>query len=163
MELQRYVDDVARQLAAAAEAGGDEARQLAERLAGSLAATVRLNLLEALTEAAAEITRELAPGSVEVKLRGRDPEFGVNVVPHGATTEPEPEPAPASYGEDAAMTRINLRLPDQLKAKVEAAAEREGVSTNAWLVRAAAAAVERRESRPGRVARGGQNYRGWVR
>ena len=160
MKLQRYVEDVARQLTVAAETGGDEARQLAERLAASLESVVRLTLLEALGEAAAEITREMAPGSVDLKLRGRDPEFSVNVAQHGATSEPEPEPA--SYGDDAAMTRINLRLPDQLKAKVEAAAEREGVSTNAWLVRVAAAAVERREAGPGRVARGGQNYRGWV-
>lgn len=160
MELQRYVDDVTRQLAIAAEAGGDEARQLAERLAASLDSIVRLTLLEALTEASAEITRELAPGSVDVRLRGRDPEFNVNVAQTGATEEP---PEPQSYSDDAAMTRINLRLPDQLKTKIDAAAEREGVSTNAWLVRAAATAVERRETRPGRVPRGGQNYRGWVR
>lgn len=160
MELQRYVEEVVRQLAVAAEAGGEEARQLAERLAASLDSVVRLTLLEALGEAAAEITRDLAPGSVDVRLRGREPEFVVTVAQHGATEEPS---EPASYGDDAAMTRINLRLPDQLKAKIEAAAEREGVSTNAWLVRAASAAVERRETGPGRVARGGQNYRGWVR
>ena len=162
MELQRYVDDVARQLAIAAETGGEEARQLAERLAASLDSIVRLTLLEALGEAAAEITRDLAPGSVDVRLRGREPEFSVNVAQRDANEEPT-EPVPASYGDDATMTRINLRLPDQLKTKVEAAAEREGVSTNAWLVRAASAAVERREAGPGRVARGGQNYRGWVR
>jgi hypothetical protein len=160
MELQRYVDEVTRQLATTAEAGGDEARDLAQRLAMSLDSIVRLTLLEALGEAAAEITRDLAPGSVDLRLRGREPEFVVNVAQHGATEEP---PEPSTYGDDAAMTRINLRLPDQLKTRIEAAAEREGVSINAWLVRAAAAAVERRESGPGRVSRGGQNYRGWVR
>ena len=159
MELQRYVDDVGRQLAAAAEVGGEEARQWAERLASSLDSVVRLTLLEALDEAAAEITRDLAPGSVDVRLRGREPEFVVTVVQSGAIEEPT---EPSAY-DDASMTRINLRLPDQLKAKIEAVAEREGVSTNAWLVRAAAAAVERRQTGPGRVARGGQNYRGWVR
>src|SRR4051794_17707485 len=115
MELQRYVDDVARQLAIAAETGGEEARQLAERLAASLDSIVRLTLLEALGEAAAEITRDLAPGSVDLNLRGRDPEFRVNVAQHGATEEP---PEPQTYGDDAAMTRINLRLPDPLKAKI---------------------------------------------
>ena len=157
MELQRYVDEVGRQLALAAETGGDQTRELAARLAAALESVTRLTLLEALGEAAAEITRELAPGSVEVRLRGREPEFVVNVAQDDATQEP-PE-----YGNDAAMTRINLRLPDQLKGRIEAAAEREGVSINAWLVRAAAAAVERREPRPGRASRGGQNYRGWVR
>src|SRR4051812_48928970 len=160
MELQRHVDEVARQLTTAAEAGGEQARELAQRLAASLDSIVRLTLLEALGEAAAEITRELAPGSVDLRLRGREPEFVVSVAQHDATEEP---PEPASYGEDAAMTRINLRLPDPLKGRIEAAAEREGVSINAWLVRAAAAAVERRDARPGRVSRGGQNYRGWVR
>jgi predicted HicB family RNase H-like nuclease len=160
MELQRYVEEVGRQLAVAAEAGGEEARQLAERLAGSLDSIVRLTLLEALGEAAAEITRDLVPGSVDVRLRGREPEFVVNVAQHGATDEPS---EPASYGDDAAMTRINLRLPDQLKAKIEAAAEREGVSTNACLGRGASAAVERREPGAGRVSGGGQNVRGWVR
>ena len=157
MELQRYVDEVSRQLAVAAETGGEQARELAARLAAALESVTRLTLLEALGEAAAEITRELAPGSVEVRLRGREPEFVVNVAQDDATHEP------IDYRDDAAMTRINLRLPDQLKGRIEAAAEREGVSINAWLVRAAAAAVERREPRPGRASRGGQNYRGWVR
>src|SRR3954466_14794389 len=133
MDLQRYVEEVRRQLAVTAEAGGDEARAGAERLAPALASVLRLTLLEALGEAAAEITRDLAPGSVDVRLRGREPEFVVTVAQHGATEVPA---EPASY-DDAAMTRINLRLPDQLKTKIEAAAEREGVSTNAWLVRAA--------------------------
>ena len=43
----------------------------------------------------------------------------------------------------AATARINLRLPEQLKARVEEAAGRERLSVNAWLVRAAAAALAR--------------------
>ena len=160
MQLQRYVDDVGRQLAIAAETGGEEARQLAERLAASLDSIVRLTLLEALGEAAAEITRELAPGSVDLRLRGREPEFVVNVAQSDAISEP---PEPAAYTDEGTMTRINLRLSEDLKARIEGAADREGVSINAWLVRAAAAAVDRREARPGRAPRGGQNYRGWVR
>src|SRR5689334_6952459 len=149
MDLQRYVDEVTRQLAVAAETGGAETQRLAERLAAALDSIVRLALLEALGDAAAEITRELAPGSVDVRLRGREPEFVVSVAHGDATREPE------TYSEDATMTRINLRLPERLKAQVEHAAEREGVSINSFLVRAAAAAVERRGPAPGRVARGG--------
>src|SRR4051794_40185508 len=159
MQLGRYVDDVGRQLAVAADAGGEEARALAERLAASLESVVRLTLLEALGEAAAEITRELAPGSVDVRLRGREPEFVVNVAPNGANEEPG---EPTVYTDEGTMTRINLRLSEDLKARIEGAADREGVSINAWLVRSAAAAIDRREARPGRVARGAQNYRGWV-
>src|SRR4051812_24531274 len=104
MELQRYVDEVTRQLAVAADSGGEAARELAIRLAAALESVVRLALLEALGDAAAEITRELAPGSVDVRLRGREPEFVVDLAHSDATSEPE------TYGEDAAITRINLRL-----------------------------------------------------
>ena len=88
MDLQRYVEEVRRQLAVAAEAGGEDARALAERLAPALDSVLRLTLLEALGEAAAEITRDLAPGSVDVRLRGREPEFVVTVAPADATLEP---------------------------------------------------------------------------
>src|SRR5262245_48964502 len=77
MDLTSYVDRLRRELAVAAEAGGEEARDLAERLTGPLDAATRLVLMEALSAAAAEITRDLAPGSVEVRLRGRDPDFVV--------------------------------------------------------------------------------------
>src|SRR3954470_4594577 len=128
MDLTQHVEEVQRQLAVAAEAGGDEARALAGRLTPVLDSVLRLTLLEALGDAAAEITRELAPGSVDLRLRGREPEFVVSVAQHDATGEP------TTYAEDAAMTRINLRLPEQLKTQIEAAAEREGVSINSWLV-----------------------------
>src|SRR5690348_15397698 len=114
MELQRYVDDVTRQLAVAADAGGEETRQLAERLAASLDSIVRLTLLEALGEAAAEITRELAPGSVDVRLRGREPEFVVSVAQSDAAAEPTDQP----YTDEGTMTRINLRLSEELKGRI---------------------------------------------
>ena len=158
MDLTQHVDEVQRQLAVAAEAGGDEARALAERLTPALDSVLRLTLLEVLGAAAAEITRELAPGSVDLRLRGREPEFVVSQPP----AEVAEEPAPEAPGEEGPMTRINLRLPDQLKSRIEQAAEREGLSINAWLVRAAASAVER--SGPRRPQpRGGQQFRGWVR
>ena len=162
MDLDQHVEEVRRQLAIAADAGGDDARALAERLAATLDSVVRLTLLEALSTAAAEITRELAPGSVEVRLHGREPEFVVTAPPADAPAEEALRHAP---GEDAAMSRINLRLPDQLKSRIEQAAEREGLSINAWLVRAAAAGLERRagQAAPSRSRLGGQRYRGWAR
>ncbi len=147
MDLSRYVDDLQRQLATAAAAGGDEAREVAARLAAPLESAVRLILLEALSEAAGEITAELAPGSVEVRLRGRDPEL--IVVPPAAApapTSPSAEPAPlvpaaVPEGDDGATTRTTLRIPDSLKTQVETAAARDGVSVNTWLVRAVSAAL----------------------
>ena len=64
------------------------------------------------------------------------------------------------------MTRINLRMPDHLKARVEQAAGSEGLSVNSWLVRAAANALERRDPAPSGerwAGRGAQRYAGWVR
>ena len=170
MELGPYVDTLRQELGTAAAAGGDEARALAERLTAPLESAARLTLLDALSAAAAEITRELAPGSVDVLLRNREPVFVVTAPP---VDEPAEEPTPADVppppvdGEDAATARINFRLPDSLKSRIEDAAGRAGLSVNAWLVRATAAALEsnlRAESTDrGRAARGSERYSGWVR
>jgi hypothetical protein len=167
MNLDSHVAQLHEQLALAAEAGGDEARALAQRLTAPLDSAVRLMLLDALSAAAAEITRELAPGSVELRLRGGEPEFAVIAGEPAEPSEPAGElpPAPAADAEGS-VSRINLRLPDRLKAQVEAAADREGLSTNAWLVRAVSAAVERGDAgarRERRTPLGGQSFSGWSR
>jgi hypothetical protein len=164
MDLTPYVDTLRQELATAAAAGGDEAIALAERLTAPLESAVRLALLDALSAATAEITRDLAPGSVDLRLRGREPSFVVTVPTEPATEEPAPayEPPPT---DDSGTARINLRLPEQLKSRVEEAAGRAGVSINAWLVRAAARAVEAEAGGrvPPRAPRGSQRYTGWVR
>src|SRR3954469_1775362 len=92
MDLEPYVEALQVELVSAAEAGGDEARALAARLMSPLDAAIRLTLQDALVSAAEEITRELAPGSVELRLRGRDPEFVVTAPPETAADDtPEPE------------------------------------------------------------------------
>ncbi|MFG3055050.1 hypothetical protein ACGFZP_29435 [Kitasatospora sp. NPDC048239] len=177
MDLTPYVDNLRHELAVAAGAGGDEARALAERLTSPLESAVRLTLLNALSAAMGEVTRELAPGSVDVRLRGLDPEFVVTPPPLSEPFEEEREPmassmapsvAPPLSGEadDSGTARINFRLPAHLKTRVEDAAGQEGLSVNAWLVRAVATALEPGEpTRPGgRARRGtGQGYTGWVR
>jgi hypothetical protein len=161
MDLTPFVDELRRELAVAAEAAGDDAVALAERLTAPLESAIRLTLLDALSAAADEITRDLAPGSVEVRLRRRDAEFAVSLPP---TTEPEPQqaPPPAPEADDGAVSRINLRLPEQLKQRVEEAASRDGLSTNAWLVRAANAALGPDKSRTQRRSVYGEKYTGWV-
>ncbi len=180
MDLTRYVDDLQHRLATAADAGGDEARELARRLTQPLDAAVRLVLLDALSAAAGEISAELAPGSVDVRLRGGDPEFVVDVpAPRAepaapAATSPAAPPAaplpaapvPAGDAEEGATTRTTLRLPDHLKAQVEVAAARDGLSVNSWLVRAVAAALEpvdRPALQTRHEPRGGTRVTGWVR
>ena len=173
MDLTRYVDDLQHQLATAAAAGGDEARELAGRLTAPLDAAARLVLLEALSNAAGEISAELAPGSVDIRLRGGSPEFVVTAprVP-AETLAPAPvadeaPAAPAPEVEGGATTRTTLRMPDHLKSQVEVAAARDGLSVNTWLVRAVAAALEQSTGRPAAQARpqqrGSGRVTGWVR
>jgi hypothetical protein len=169
MDLGPYVENIHRQLAVAAEAGGDDARALAERLVAPLDAAIRLTLQDVLAAAAEQITCELAPGSVELRLRGRDPEFVVTPPPVDLPAdEPAEATAPPLFpeGDEGAVARINLRLPDQLKTRVEQAAAGEGLSVNSWLVRAAAAALDRADParrRDRRPTQGNQRYTGWVR
>jgi hypothetical protein len=168
MDLAQYVDALRRDLGVAAEAGGEDARALAERLTAPLEPAVRLMLLDALSAAADEITRELAPGSVELRLRAGEPDFVVTVPVADA---PAPDAAPAAPAhppqeDEGATARINLRLPEQLKAGVERAASRERLSVNAWMVRVAAAAIAREDPDrrpPQRGGRIGDAYTGWVR
>jgi hypothetical protein len=171
MNLTPYIDELRQHLARAAEAGGPESAAIAERLAGALEAATRLVLLDALSTAAGEITRELAPGSVDLRLRGREPEFVVSAAPQRqAATEPDaraatapPAAAPAA-DEEGGTTRTTLRLPDHLKTRMEEAAAREGLSVNTWLVRAVAAALEPRPpAEAKRSSGGGESLTGWVR
>ena len=169
MNLNPYVEDVRRHLLLAAEAGGEEARAVAERLVAPLEAALLLNLQHALSAAAEEITMELAPGSVRMCLRGRDPEFVVAPPPGEPVAESGPDPAVASIpieDDDGALWRVNVRMPDRLKPSIERAARQEGLSVNAWLVRAAAAAAGRSESERGherRAPQASQRHTGWVR
>ena len=159
MDLTTYVETLRRELAVAAGAGGEEARALAERLTAPLEPAVRLMLLDALSTAADEITRELAPGSVELRLRSGEPDF---VVTPAAADEPVAAP-PAADGDESATARINLRLPEHLKAGIEQAASRERMSVNSWLVRAVAVALAGDGAGRPQGGRIGQAYKGWVR
>ncbi|WP_415948403.1 hypothetical protein [Streptomyces sp. KLOTTS4A1] len=176
MDLTPYVDTLRQELAVAAEAAGPEARDLAERLSAPLESATRLTLLHALSAAMDEVTRELAPGSVDVRLRGLDPEFVVASppaaepavqLPEPPLAPPPPTPVAAPEADDGSMARINFRLPAHLKARVEEAAARDGLSVNAWLVRAASAAItpasrqEHPTSQP-RSRGAGQGFTGWV-
>jgi hypothetical protein len=163
MDLTPYVAELREQLATAAEPGGPQAVAAAERLGAALESSYRLALLDALALATAEITRELAPGSVEVRLRGREVELVVVPPVHPTPAYDEPAPLPV---DDSAMTRINLRLGQDLKDRVEDAARGAGLSVNAWLVRAATSALAGGPSpsaTPRRRGPGGDHLSGWVR
>jgi predicted HicB family RNase H-like nuclease len=136
MDLTPYLDMLRGDLAAAAKPGGPATVEAADLLSHALEPSARLALLEALSDAAAEITTRLRDASVEVRLRGREADLVVN---HMAVAPPEPGPEPQPDGAD--LARLTLRMPEALKAHVEQAAAAAGVSVNAWLVRAVTAAV----------------------
>ena len=164
MELGQYVNDLQRQLAQAAENGSDDTRAAAERLAAGLDAATRLVLLDVLSAAAGEITRDLAPGSVDVRLRGREVEFVVNQASTDNDTDgDERQSAPVDL-DDVSTSRTTLRLPDALKARVDEAAAADGLSVNTWLVRAVAAALQPKQRRSAqRTLRTGDSFTGWAR
>ena len=153
MDITPYVESLRQDLAAAAEAGGPEAKAAAERLALALDPAVRLALMDALSQAAAEITSELAAGSVDVRLKGREPQFVVDVptMPLQAPTAPTaptapnaPAPPEDEEDEDGNVARITLRIPESVKFKAEELAAKSGHSLNSWLVNVVRAATGER-------------------
>jgi hypothetical protein len=182
MDITPYVESLRHDLAAAAEAGGPEAREAAERLALALDPAVRLALMDALSQAAAEITGELPAGSVEVRLRGREPQLVVDVPTAPMPVAPPEPPAPPSPEdedeEDGAVARITLRIPESVKYKAEELASKGGHSLNSWIVNVVRAAtrerainvdidlsslpfVDRQSFAPG-PKRGSKRMTGWV-
>ena len=157
MELTPYLEGLQRDLASAAAVGGPDVQRAADLLGTAIEASGRLFLLEALSDAAAEITSKLGSSTVEVRLRGREAQFVVSEVaaPAAATATPT-----APEGD---ITRITLRLPEGLKDAVEAAAAALSVSVNAWLVRAITSAVAGIPTEPGgRQHRSGRRYTGYA-
>jgi len=154
MDITPYVESLRQDLAAAAEAGGPEAKAAAERLALALDPAVRLALMDALSQAAAEITSELAAGSVDVRLKGREPQFVVDVptMPLQAADQPTAPTAPHAptppeaeeEDEDGNVARITLRIPESVKFKAEELAAKSGHSLNSWLVNVVRAATRER-------------------
>jgi HicB-like protein involved in pilus formation len=149
MQLQRFVDALKADLTAVAELGDETTADAAGRLVVTLQASVGLRLLDALSEAALELNEKLPSGHVEVRLAGPDPEL--------VYVSDEPE-APVGAADEAYTARITLRLPDALKAAVELAAGREGVSVNTWIVRALS-----RTSTAAPAAQSGNRLTGYAR
>jgi Ribbon-helix-helix protein, copG family len=139
MNLTIVLDGLQQDLQNLGELGDERSAQVAQRLAEALGSNLRLKLLDLLSQAAVELSSKLPSGHIEVRLAGQEPELVFVDLPGDAA---------GTTGEELSA-RISLRLPESLKGAVEQAADREGVSTNAWLVRAIARATE---SRPMKVS-----------
>jgi hypothetical protein len=160
MDLSRHVDSLREALTTAVAAGGQQAQETARLLSDAMAPAVRLVLMEALSDMAAEVTTALDGATVDVRLRGGQPEIVVTEAPHGSESVREEPPDPPVDEDDRAVVRISLRLPDALKARAEQAAAVAGTSLNSWLGRAVADALraDRSSSR-----RGPRTYSGFAR
>jgi hypothetical protein len=165
MELSEYIEVLRREVAAVTRVAGDDVARAGQMIAEALDASIRLTLLDVLAGAAAEITSRLDDASVELRLSSGNPAFVVVHAPQDQAPPPPP-PAEAARGEEeTGMSRVTLRLSDGLKARAEAAAAREGMSLNAWLVHAANRALDAPSgSAPSSSRRGpGQRITGFAR
>jgi hypothetical protein len=176
MDITPYVDSLRTSLVSAADSAGDETRQAAERLTFALDSSARLAIMEAVSQAAAEITAEMPNGGVDVRLNGRELDFVVHVA---TPTPPAPPPPPAPEElDDGNLSRITLRIPESVKTKAEERANEAGQSLNTWLVNIVRAATRDGaisidvdlSSIPfvgfdpfgGKLGRGGKRMTGWL-
>ena len=159
MDLSPYLESVRSGVAQASALADEQTQHIAERLGTAMEASTRLALIEALSDAAGTISAELAPSSVELRMVGSDPEFVISVQTAEAEPTlllPESEPDGEATGEsstaeaeDEPVARVTLRLPQSVKMRVDEMASTDGISTNAWLIRAVMdALIDRSGSRP---------------
>ncbi|MFK4806029.1 histidine kinase [Microbacterium sp. ZW CA_36] len=153
MQITPHVEELQRQLAAAASAGGAETAEIAERLAAALGPAARLAILEALSEAAGEVTRQLAPGSVDVRLRGREVDFIVS----RPEAESAVETAVATSGPIALATGATAGQADDAD---DATARVLSESGRRSVVRAVMTSLD---PAPGALVHASSSYTGWVR
>ena len=142
MDITPYIENLRRDLVAAAETGDDDVRRAAERLTMALDPSARLALMEAISHAAAEITSEMPSGGVDVRLNGRELDFVVQSAPPLPPTAPAP-PTPPSLDDldEGGLARITLRIPESVKTRAEEKAAAAGHSLNTWLVNVVRAAT----------------------
>ena len=160
MDINHLVESLREDLLRAAEVGGEDARAAAERLLLALDPALRLTLMDALSQAAAEIGEALPGVGIDVRLKGREPVFVVEGAPRAAPVDDAFE-----ADDDEALARITLRLPEALKSRAEALAAGRGQSLNTWLVAAARAAASEgpQQAGSGRHGLGGRHLKGWAR
>ncbi|WP_298889448.1 toxin-antitoxin system HicB family antitoxin [uncultured Serinicoccus sp.] len=142
MDLQPYLTALAEDLDRATSLADDATREVVHRIAPAVEPAVRLAIVQALSDAAAAITSQLEESVVTLRMEGRDPVLEVR--PLGTGADGHPPPAPGDHGphpedlddRDSTLSRVSLRLPDQLKLAAEQHAAGAGQSLNTWVVQA---------------------------
>ena len=183
MDLSKYVGQLREDLASAAAAGDEQTQRTAALLGAAIEPAARLALMNALSDLAAEVTEALGDRVVEVRLDGRDVRVAVSADSAADQAEPEPADGPfagfgprgfggfGGFGGDAGdISRVTLRLVEQIKNQAEQAAANQGVSLNSWVAQAVQGALSGhqhgsghqhdRSRRPDR--KDGKRLKGWV-
>lgn len=162
MDLTSYITQLREDLTSAASAGDDQTRQTAAVLSAAIEPAARLAIMNALSDLAAEVTTHLDGQVVDLRLDGRD----IRVVVSGSATTPEsgpeqedspPPPPPTDSGD---ISRVTLRMFDEMKSRAEQAASTQGVSLNAWLSQAVQGALQGGRPRGGPWDRHGRGRGG---
>lgn len=150
MEISHFLEAVRNDLRGVTHAD-DVASAAADRVLQALELSLPLRLMDAMGQAAVELSSQLPAGQVQVRLAGRDLQLVLTELPGDGA-------GPAAAKEEGETARLTLRLPEGLKTRMESAAGHEGISANTWLVRLIAREVER----TGRPSRGGGRITGFA-
>ncbi|WP_327100939.1 toxin-antitoxin system HicB family antitoxin [Nocardia vinacea] len=135
MDLNKYTAQLREDLIAAAALGDEKTQATAAALAAATESSARLALLAALSDLAAEVSAELGDRTVHVSVDGTDATVDVRKNPAAENEHPTFEEMTGD------ISRVTLRMVEQLKAKAEEAAAASGVSLNSWLSNAVSGAV----------------------
>ena len=145
MHMNGYVEILSRTLLETSSLGDERTQEVARSLLAALDPALRLVALQMLTDAAEELNDELDGERVTVVMDGPAAHFMVTrAVPQEARPaqqEPAATERPADH-EDQEV-RTTLRLPGSLKRDIDAAAQAQGRSLNAWMIEAARDALTR--------------------
>ncbi|WP_433760038.1 toxin-antitoxin system HicB family antitoxin [Nocardia sp. CA-135398] len=135
MDLNKYTARLREDLIAAAALGDEKTQATAAALAAATESSARLALLAALSDLAAEVSTELGDRTVHVSVDGTDATVDVRKNPAAESEHPTIEEMTGD------ISRVTLRMVEQLKAKAEEAAAASGVSLNSWLSNAVSGAL----------------------
>lgn len=167
MDLNGYLSGLQESVATIVRSATPEVQEAAEQLTASLEPALRLTLLEFASDITSDITMQLDGDTVDVRMRGGQPEIVVDRPPADepptAPTPPTAPPAPAGDDSDGGYARITLRLPEHLKPQVDEAAAAGEVSVNTWLVRAVQQALRTRAPEPPPASTSARRLTGWAR
>jgi hypothetical protein len=165
MELSQYVTRLREDLASAAAAGDEQTQRTAALLGAAIEPAARLAIMNALSDLAAEVTAALPDRVVEVRLDGRDVRVTVTGEQTDEHSDDQHVPPFGGFGgaDTGDISRITLRLVEQIKNQAEQAAAAQGMSLNSWVAQAVQGALAGKgHGYKQKGGRGANRIQGWV-